>query len=1118
MKIKLTKTKARIYFRERLLFLLMKTFILLFCTTVFGFNVENTFSQEKVIIDHDQLATVDQVFKIIRKQTNYNFLYPKALFKDASKVQLRKGEIMVGELLEKSLDNINLNYELSDNGIIFIRESSTPIIRTIIPGKEIQGIEISGTIFDDNGQPLPGANILEKGTNNGTQSDFDGNFELTITDQNSTLVVSYLGFTTKEVPLEGNTTPIIVLQENAAALEEIIVVGYGTQKKTDVTGSVSSVGNEDLNLGGTTTNVATALQGRASGVQVQQGSSAPGTSPSVVIRGSNSINTTNEPLYVVDGFILDEGKNINPNDIENIQVLKDASATAIYGSRGGNGVVLITTKKGKKGKMQIEADISDGIQSIINVPSVINGQEYADTQNAIAAENSNSPIFPTSFPISNTDWFDLATRQARVVNRSINFSGSDESSKIFMSLNYLSQEGVLRNTDYVKYSARMGAEKKFSDKTTVGFNFYGSIADADNSDYTANITSPLFRLMDAPPTIPVYNEDGSYYKYNGRDNALALLLEPTNAEKDRYANGNMFVDYKILKNLTYHFGAGAEYTSTTQDYYTPRTLAAGEVLNGTATQSVSSNLKWITDQYLTYKLTLGEHDLTALLGTSNQKDYSEFLSASASGFANDILTSNSLDSGDIAGKPYSVKQETKLKSYFGRLNYAFGDKYLATFTLRRDGSNRFGPNFRYGTFPSAAIGWRLSNESFMENSNVFSNLKFRASWGVTGNDRIGNLRYLATYRPYGTVLNPGVFVGGTEPKILANPNLKWEETTQTNFGLDMGFINGRINATIDLYRKTTDDVLLDRPIGYEWGFSSVTTNAGKIQNEGLELAINTVNILKDKFTWGSAFNIAFNKQKVISLSDGVPLISSSTANPSGLVTSQEFTRLEPGMAMGELYGYQYAGVIKSGETYAPQPTSQPGDPKYVDINNDGEITAEGDRTYLGNTIPKFIAGFGNDITYKDFDLNIFFQGAFDYSLYNMRSMVSESTTGTDVLNRWVANVNEDTDIPRDGYYSSVYGSYVNSKFVEDASYVRLKNVSLGYNIPQSALKQVKFVDAVRLYASGQNLITITKYSGNDPEVNGHDKNATESNIGGGIDFNSFPAFRTFVLGLKITLH
>ncbi|MNQ61570.1 TonB dependent receptor [compost metagenome] len=407
----------------------------------------------------------------------------------------------------------------------------------------------------------------------------------------------------------------------------------------------------------------------------------------------------------------------------------------------------------------------------------------------------------------------------------------------------------------------------------------------------------------------------------------------------------------------------------------------------------------------------------------------------------------------------------------------------------------------------------MSNESFIQNLNTFSELKLRASYGITGSDGIGDYSYMSRLTSWGVIISPGDFVAGTEPANLANPNLKWEETAQTNLGLDMGFFNDRLSVTIDAYKKRTTDALLNVPVGGWWGFGTQRVNSGVIDNKGIELGISTVNYRTDKFTWNTSLNLAYNKQEIVSLADNVKIISTNTSNPSGTVSGQEFTRLEPGKEMGVLYGYKYAGVIKTGETYAAQPSSKPGDPKFEDLDGDGTITAA-DRTYLGNSTPHFIAGLNNDFRYGNFDVNIFFQGAFDYSVYNMTDMVGESTTSTDALNRWVAGTNENTDIPRDGYYKSKYGSYVNSKFVEEASYLRLKNISIGYTIPESALKQAKFIDSIRLYAIGQNLATFTNYSGNDPEINGHSSN----NLGGGIDFNSFPASRTFILGIKVAIH
>jgi TonB-linked SusC/RagA family outer membrane protein len=873
-----------------------------------------------------------------------------------------------------------------------------------------------------------------------------------------------------------------------------------------------------MNLGGTTSNIAQAIQGRAAGVQVQQSDFSPGGSVAIVIRGGNSINTTNEPLYVVDGLISDNGKFISPNDIEDIQILKDASATAIYGARGGNGVVLITTKKGKMGKMLLEADLSKGNQNLTYNPTLLNGEQYVAIQNATAAENGKPPVFPSSLAVANTNWYDETTQQASVTNGTISFSGNDKNSKLYLSGNYFQQNGVLKHTDMERYSIRMGTEKKFSERVKVGANFYGAGTKSNLQRYNADITAPMYSIFTGAPNLPVYNADGSYYKYLGKDNAVAVLLEPTNTVTSRLINGNMFLDYEIIKNLTYHISVGGEYTQRTAGQYIPRTLVAGAANGGIAQEQMSTNFRWLAEQYLTYKYTTGVHSFTALFGTSSQKDVAEALGAGSSNFSTDIFLFYNLFAGanptvQGATVPNSSRIESKLASYYGRLNYSFNDKILATFTLRDDASSRFGPNNRHALFPSGALAWKLTNESFVEDLNLFSSLKVRASYGLTGNDRIGDYAFLSRFSSYGTSIGPR-FVSGIEPASLSNNNLKWETTTQTDIGLDMGFFRNRLNVTLDYYNKKTSDLLLAVPVGQWWGFASQITNAGAITNKGIELAINTENFKTKDFTWSTTFNIAYNKQMVDTLANNVSIISTNTANPSGVVSGREFTRIEPGKELGVLYGFQYGGVIKSGETYAPQPNSKPGDPKYVDLNGDGKITPEGDRYYMGNTNPRYIAGISNDFRYRGFDLTVFFQGAFDYYLYNMNRLVLESTTSTDALNRWVSGKNENTDIPREGYFTSTYGSYVNSRFVEDASYLRLKLVSVGYNIPVHLIKQIKFIEGLRIYASGQNLLTFTKYTGTDPEVNTH----SGSNVGGGIDFNSFPAFKTFTVGFKLSIH
>lgn len=977
---------------------------------------------------------------------------------------------------------------------------------------------ITGVIEDaKTNSPLEGATVSVKNSKTNTTSKAGGKFQIAIPNGKASLVISFVGYETKTVPVTASDENLVVsLNQSANQLSDVVVVGYGSMKKKDLTGAVSSINSSHLNLGGTTTDLGQAIQGRAAGVQVQQTNFSPGSPLQITIRGGNSINTTNAPLYVVDGFITDNGNLINPDDIADIQILKDASAAAIYGSRGGNGVVLITTKKGIPGRVSIDADVSNGTQYSTYKPALLNGQQYTSIQNATAIEDGNPPPFPPSFPVANTDWYRLATQSSTVENRNLSVSSNDKNSKIYVSGSYLKQIGILKNTDYERYSVRVGAEKNLNERIKIGVNIYGASSNADLQSYTGDITAPMFSILTAQPNIPPYNQDGSFYRYQGKDNALATLLQKKNTSENKLINGNAYIDYDIIKNLTYHFSAGSEYSQTTAGQYIPSTLVAGQAgsSGGVAGEQMSTAFRWLVENYLTYKYKTGNHSFILLLGTSNQKDITESVGSGSKGFSTDIFSYYNLSAGSLPTAYTSNKAEVKLTDYFGRLNYSFNDKILATFTLRNDASSRFGSNYRHGLFPSGAVAYKFTDDNFIRDLNVFSNLKARLSYGVTGNDRIPNYRYLSTFGNYSTVLNPGGPLQiGIEPSALSNNNLKWESTAEFDAGLDMGFAGGKINATVDYYRKVTSDLLINIPIGQWWGFSSELVNAGSIENKGIELSVNSDNVRAKDFSWNTTLNIAYNKQKCLTLSPNVSIISTNTANPSGVVSGQEFTRLVPGKELGELYGYEYDGVIKTGEKYSAQPNSKPGDPKYKDLNGDGLITPA-DRTYLGNTNPHYMLGFGNDFHYKGFDLNVFFNGAFDYYLYNMNKLVLESTTGVAALDRWVAGTNENTSVPREGYFLGTYGSYVNSRFVENASYIRLKSVSIAYNFPESLFGHIKIVQGIRIYASAQNLLTITKYTGTDPEVNVHASN----NLGGGEDFGVFPAFRTFDIGIKVSIH
>jgi TonB-linked SusC/RagA family outer membrane protein len=991
---------------------------------------------------------------------------------------------------------------------------------------------VTGTVKDSKGAAVIAATVTEKGVANSTITDGDGNFKIPLKGQSGTLVISSIGYKPQEVAVGNKNKVFVTLEEDQSKLNEVVVVGYGSVKKSDLTGSVSSIKSSDLNLGGSISNVGQAIQGKAAGVLVQQTNFAPGGGIAVTIRGGNSINASNEPLYVVDGFISDYGNTINPNDIADIQILKDASATAIYGSRGANGVVLITTKKGTPGRVSIDADVSNGWQFDTYKPALLTGQQYTTIQNATAVEDGKSPPYGTGFTPANTNWLKAATQTATVDNRSISVSSNTKDSKIYTSVNYLNQVGVLKNTDFQKYSARLGAEKTLNDNIKIGANFYGSSSVADLQSYSGDITAPIFGLLVAPPNVPIYKPDGSFnIFYNpqtgGNGNPIYSLLSATNNTQNKFGNGNIYLDYSLLKNLTYHVSAGAEYNQTIAGQYSPNNSALGLTNPGIAADQWYSTFRWLVENYFTYKFKIrDDNDFTILLGNSNQKDVDQGLGAGSQGYSTNGFLFYNLTAGSIAATPTSYRTQTTGTDYYTRINYAFKDKLLATFTLRDDGSSRFGPKNSHGIFPSGAIAYKLGEENFIKNLNTFSDLKIRVGYGVTGNDRIPqSTAYLSTFSPYNTVLAPGgPLQVGIEPASLPNPDLKWESTAQFDAGLDMGFLDGRITATLDVYRKTTSNLLLNVPVGNWWGASTEIVNAGSVRNQGIELGINTVNVRSGGFSWTSSFNAAYNKQKVLALAPGIAAIYGNTANPSGTVSGQQFTKLAVGSELGEIFGYKYVGVIKTGENYAPEPNAKPGDPKYADINGDGAITPN-DRTYLGNTNPHYTAALGNNFSYKGFGLSIFFQGAFDYYLYNMNALVLESTTGAAALNRFVPGVNENTNIPREGYFLSQYGSYVNSRFVQNASYVRLKTLSFSYTIPSSAFTKMPFIRGLTIYGEGQNLLTFTGYKGTDPEENVHQGQALNaqggysgSNITGGLDFGGFPAFRTYIVGIKLSVH
>ncbi|WP_299322871.1 TonB-dependent receptor [uncultured Maribacter sp.] len=986
------------------------------------------------------------------------------------------------------------------------------------------GYNLTGTVTDETNMPVPGANVVIQNTTTGTSTDFDGNYAITVKN-GDVLEFSYIGYAKKSVTINGQQTLDVVLAEDASQLEEVVVVGYGSQKKSDITGSVSSVKSEELNAY-PVLNAEQALQGRAAGVVVQSNNGGePGAPISIKIRGNTSINASSSPLIVVDGFV---GASMpQANDIESMEVLKDASATAIYGSRGSNGVILVTTKKGRSGKLSIEANTTYAIQNISNRLDLLNASEFADYQNQIRTNNGVST--PYAQGPANTDWQDLIYRSGSTSNNQVSFSGGSEKINFYASANYFKQDGIIIGSDFERLTFLSNIDAQVTDKLKLGMNLFGSrgikngSATQSDGSVSAGGDDVITLALRYAPDQPVFNADGTYTFGNTVgdpvDNPFAVATERIDETKTDNFRANLYANYEILEGLSFKTTFGLSTENQTRGIYLPSLLtqtAGGE--SGRAIVDTNRETSVLSENYLTYTKEFGKSNLTLLGGYSYQKTVNENFFSEATGFISDGFSYYGLGSATNILQPDSSKSEVEIQSQFGRFNYDFDDKYLLTATIRRDGASNFSANEKYALFPSAALGWKVSNENFLKDSKAISNLKFRASYGVTGNPSIGAYESLSRLETLYASSN-GQTVSAVTPEQPENPNLKWESSYQTNFGIDLGLINNRVSVSLDYYNIDTKDLILtDNSITEYLGFSGddILANVGEINNRGLEIALSTKNILKEDFRWTTDFNIAFNKNEVVSLVNDADLFFDAT--PSYFSHDRSYV-LRVGEEVGLFWGYEYAGVYQGGT--APTGTQTlsggvAGDPLFADIDGSGDIT-EADRTTIGNPNPDFTWGFTNNFSYKNLDLSIFFQGSQGGDIFNLTNVQltngDANTTRAYYNSAWTPT-NTDTNAPRVGNNSN---REISSRFVEDGSYIRLKNISLGYTVPSNVSEKLG-LDNLRLSLSGQNLLTFTDYSGLDPEVSYYGSggnNNTSSNTAQGFDFGNYPTVRTVTMSLNL---
>ena len=970
--------------------------------------------------------------------------------------------------------------------------------------------KITGKIISsEDSMGLPGANVLIKGTTQGATADFDGTFTIMVSEKKPVLVFNFIGFKSKEVTIDNQTTVNVTLLPDVSALNEVIVVGYGTRKKSDMTGSVSSVKAADLTAY-PVLSAEQALQGRAAGVAVQSNNGGePGAPIKIRVRGGNSINASSDAIIVVDGFV---GVTMPaPEDIVSMEVLKDASATAIYGSRGSNGVILVTTKKGKSGKTNIEINQSYSSQTVNNTVDVLNADQFT------AYRKSFAPTYVRG--TENTNWQDKIYRTGNVSNTQLSFSGGSEKMRYYLSGNYYKQEGVVVNSDLDRFTVLSNVDLDITDKFKVGLNLFASKSTRNGISTqtqsggtgTADVVSSAYRF---DPTLGVYNADGSFAKNpigDEIDNPFATATENVNQTVNTSYRTNFFANYEILKGLEVRTTLGLNSTDSQVGTFLPNTLLSGKAsVQGKAAIQDTKTSDFLSENYLTYKKEIGKGTLTLMGGYSYQNMKRESFSASASGFVSNSISFRNLGAGKLYLAPDSSFQEQEIVSFFGRVNYDFDDKYLITFTSRRDGSSNFSANNKYASFPSGAIGWNIGNENFLKNSKIVSNLKLRASYGATGNQAIGPYQSLAKFDPIYAIIGDEQ-VNAAAVTVLANPNLRWESSYQQDFGFDLGLFKNKISITADYYKTNTKDLLFRKELPRLVGLANPVqiSNIGELSNTGYELGINTKNITSENFKWSTDFNISTNKNEMVSLPDDKDIFIDS-APGHFLQTATQVLRV--GESVGSFYGYVYDGVIQAGQT-VPKGLEKdlPGDALYRDLNGDGKITSA-DRTIIGDPNPKYNLGLSNTFNYKNIDLNLFFQGSvggqiLNYSLLEMAS--GDANPTVEALNSWTPQ-NTDTNIPR----AAVRAKTVSSRFVYDGSYVRLKNISVGYTLPSSLIKKVG-LDKVRFYVSAQNILTFTKYPGADPEVNYRNDSSERSNTNIGLDYGSYPNTKTFTMGMNL---
>lgn len=1052
------------------------SFILLLASTLSV--IGNTYSQSTKFSFQLSNATVKHVFQEIERNSEFIIVYSDDMIDVSREVSLSVADVSVEKILDQILKVTNNSYEIKERQIVITRGKDLQLSESALQQDRV----LKGVVKSADGNTLPGATVYEKGTTNGTITDFEGSFNLKVTQSNAVIAFSFVGMSTIEIDYTGQPTMNVVMQEDAIGLDEVIAIGYGTQTKREISGSVTNISEKDFNKGVTRTGV-DLLQGKVAGLTITNGSGDVTKEQTIRLRGTSSLNASSQPFIVVDGVPGMSLNSVAPQDIESISVLKDASAAAIYGSRSASGVILITTKKGKKGQTSVDYDGYVAVDNVTNVPKLLNAQEWRDytASNDIDTKGLDKG--------GDTNWFDEIMRTGITQNHSLSLSGNTEKGNYRASISYLNQEGVMKDNVMERYNARMSFNQKaLDDKLDLTFTTVMT-----QRNYSPTDTRNFVLAYNMLPVYPIRNEDGSWYDNQEYDqgNPVRNIEYNKQENKNSLYFGNIKADLDISKGLVASLNVLKQRETNEYGQYLDSQTERGRNDIGYAKRESWTADKQLLESTLNYKLTTDNHHLNLLGGYSYEDNTYQNMGAQNRQFVTDLFGFNNLSAGENlrSGDVWSGKNMNKLISFFGRVNYTLADKYVVTASVRRDGSSKFGKNHQWGTFPSVSVAWHMKEEFFLKNVDMLDELKFRAGYGISGNqDGLAPYLSLPLYGKSGQYYDNGKWFSAYEFNQNENPDLRWEQTSMLNVGADFSFFKGRINGSLDFYDKTTEDLLYTYTVPQPpYLKGTMMANVGSMNNKGVELMVSVDWVRKTNFRWNTSFNIAHNKNEITSLSNDQFTTNAIKTGDAWIRGGSNNTThiVEEGKELGTFYGWLCTGIDSEG--------------KYImDDMIDGKpgLTDE-DRTYIGSAQPKFTYGFANVISFKNLELNFFFRGVYGNDVLNFSKM-SYATT------QWLPGANVLKEALTIGLKESPrYNSY----YIEDGSFLRLDNASIGYNFDT---KGKYGINKLKLYVTGQNLLVITNYTGLDPEVQ-------MSGLDPGVEGREYyPKSRSFSVGINLS--